>query len=945
MHQPDKTWYDYVNLHANLPGARAAFEPDCEWLLKMENPGRLVETVRADPGDEGIDVLVGNLGQEPIDVYQCKLFLGALEESQKDQIRKSFNRAINSPEFNINSWTLFITLPELSLAETKWWGEWKTKQEQRYHITLTLCDGTELIRRFKQASIYERVFKVESALQLAEMHQALVQDKKLEQVTQLLEKLAAKPSSAEAEALLDVVEQQFIRRYNPRTALRLLTELGKYVEERYGDNAPLLARFAHLLALAHRECGESTAAQAPALRAYRLHQACVPYAARAAQVYAERGELATAQQLAEQLLDQQPLHPVANAVLAYCRRAADGWPALAAVPADVAAEPDFQLPLCELLRELSRPLAEAVLGDALRVFTPPASLTFDNRRYWLLVARLLIQFEVGADIYQNPEVAPVPVAQAPPPLYRAYELLGSYIEQVRGTEKLALNGDLLFLRGLASYYFSGQPTEFDDYEANFLTQPDELRQRYGGKWAWLLAGWSTPAAVLAVLDTLDAGQDANVDYLRFVQLQELGRQAEAQVSLACNLSRAEAIDEVYYLRATIYLGLFCLTVAERLTFVDQCRERGQLTPLLPAKLLAAAALVPDESRWPELRLLLAEVAELLPPVPDPHYVLDLAQLRYAVKDYEAVIATLQLLPPTLSGALRQLADGLHISSLHRLDQHSEDLLQRLAAWRQARPAEYEFCLMELELADLLGDRDRRLAVAAYGHAAFPGDAQLWWQYVLSLHLAGHPEQLRAEIEQIRQLPQPLPRRYLFNVASRAGWTRLARELLYPLAQNPADLLARDHFNKLSVLGQEDPEPEPTEAAVGTTVLFTVDGQPRPPLTLTPEAVRGEHHPFAARLVGRQVGEEFAVPDKMGGPPRQGKIVGLLSAHTALFQEIVRQSERRRATSVCKPSSSTRRALPSWSACSARSSGPGSRPGGHALSSCCASAPGGKPVSG
>ena len=201
--------------------------------------------------------------------------------------------------------------------------------------------------------------------------------------------------------------------------------------------------------------------------------------------------------------------------------------------------------------------------------------------------------------------------------------------------------------------------------------------------------------------------------------------------------------------------------------------------------------------------------------------------------------------------------------------------------------------MEMELADLLGDRNRRLAVATYAHAAFPADAHLYRHYVLSLYLPAETEQLRTEIEQITQHEQPWPQRYLFNianVASKSGWTQLARKLLYPLAQNPANLLARDHFNKLSVLNKDDPDPEPNVAAVGTTVLFTVDGQSRPPLTLTPEAVSGEHHPFAAQLVGLRVDDEFLVPDKMSGKARQGKVVGLLSAYTALFQEIVRQSE-------------------------------------------------------
>ena len=53
-----------------------------EELLRKENPSRNVKGVRLAQGDGGIDVFVGNIGQEKIDVYQCKYFDAGLRSSQ-----------------------------------------------------------------------------------------------------------------------------------------------------------------------------------------------------------------------------------------------------------------------------------------------------------------------------------------------------------------------------------------------------------------------------------------------------------------------------------------------------------------------------------------------------------------------------------------------------------------------------------------------------------------------------------------------------------------------------------------------------------------------------------------------------------------------------------------------------------------------------------------------
>jgi hypothetical protein len=891
----ERDWHDYVKLNTNQEGARAKFEKDCESLLKRLYPLETVMNVRANPGDHGIDVYVGNIGLEPIDVYQCKFFLGPLGKSQKEQIRESFERAATSTEFKVKRWVLCMPLEDFDLAENKWWTAWKRSQELIYQLTIELLNGSELIHRLKQTGLYTTVFQLEDSLRLADLHDSLVTDGTLAELKQLLRQFSAapaiQPATADVEAVLDVFEQQLIRQHNPRTALRLLTQLGEQLERRHSNNASVLARYFYLLSLAHRECGEVAAARPPALRAYAAQSAYPLYTVAAAQAHAEQGDYPTAQNLAQRVLDQHPDQPQAHAVLAFCRRTMVPN-LLAGVTESVAQQPVFRLTLFELLREVTATTARQLFGNDLRDFAPPTHLDYANFRYWAVVAQVLITLEVGTEVFQNSAFTPVAAMAASPRFLRARMLLGTYCQQLRGTEKLVLVGPALFLHGLAGYYLTGLASEFDEYQAIYAQQPRAAQQRYGARWAMLLSRWGSPQQVLVVLDTLDADQDENVDFLRFLQYRALRQLPEAKASLLRTLERAATLEHLYYTRATFYLLLFCPTAAERQAFVASCRERGQLTQQLPTLLLEAAALQPDEVRREEMLQLLGQAAALLPAQSYPAYGLDLAELYYAAREFEAAIATLDQLPSTSSERTSVLAEHLYISSLYELGRNSESLLERLAAWRQQRPAERQFCLWELELADLLGDWNRRLLVAEYGHAAFPTDPQLYWQYLYSLHLLGLIERLRPELEGLVRESSRLHQPDLFNAASiarQAGWSRLARELVYPLAYNPRNLLARDKFAHLCLLTDEESEPRPTEAEPGVTVVFTLDGKKRPPLTLTTEALAGQH-PFAKQLLGLRPDDRFTVSDKLSGKIRHGVVVELLDAHTALFREITQQSE-------------------------------------------------------
>lgn len=112
-----------LQLLYGVAGAREQFEQLCLQLIKTVVPS--AKGVRADPGDGGVDIFVGNWDDpEGIHVFQVKYFPNGVKESQKHQIRSSFQHCVNNPHFITKQWTLCLPV-ELSEEETAWFSRWK----------------------------------------------------------------------------------------------------------------------------------------------------------------------------------------------------------------------------------------------------------------------------------------------------------------------------------------------------------------------------------------------------------------------------------------------------------------------------------------------------------------------------------------------------------------------------------------------------------------------------------------------------------------------------------------------------------------------------------------------------------------------------------------------------------------------------------------------------
>lgn len=128
------------------PGGREVFERLVVQIVGLRHP--TVRRIEANPGDWGIDALVGELDEGVVSVWQSKYFIDGVGEGQKSEIRASLSAAVNAAKqegVNLEAWTLCLPC-SMDGPTTKWWDNWKRRQERAHSISISLWDETALER-------------------------------------------------------------------------------------------------------------------------------------------------------------------------------------------------------------------------------------------------------------------------------------------------------------------------------------------------------------------------------------------------------------------------------------------------------------------------------------------------------------------------------------------------------------------------------------------------------------------------------------------------------------------------------------------------------------------------------------------------------------------------------------------------------------------------------
>jgi hypothetical protein len=119
------------------PGGQKLFED-----LIVDLVGGLHPTARSiepNPGDWGIDVIVGDLsGRSRVHIWQAKFFIDGCGQSQQRQIRDAYTQAVTKAKdkkYKLVSWTLCIPVA-MEPDTARWWDGWVKRQSDGVKIDL-----------------------------------------------------------------------------------------------------------------------------------------------------------------------------------------------------------------------------------------------------------------------------------------------------------------------------------------------------------------------------------------------------------------------------------------------------------------------------------------------------------------------------------------------------------------------------------------------------------------------------------------------------------------------------------------------------------------------------------------------------------------------------------------------------------------------------------------
>lgn len=126
-----------------MQGAREDFENMISLLVRSVRPG--ARMIAANPGDWGIDVLVGDLGGDVV-VWQSKYFFPIVKKDHQQEVRNSFNSVLKNARnegFELLQWVLCVP-SSMDAPTAAWWDKWKRKTERETGVMIQLWDETEL---------------------------------------------------------------------------------------------------------------------------------------------------------------------------------------------------------------------------------------------------------------------------------------------------------------------------------------------------------------------------------------------------------------------------------------------------------------------------------------------------------------------------------------------------------------------------------------------------------------------------------------------------------------------------------------------------------------------------------------------------------------------------------------------------------------------------------
>jgi hypothetical protein len=152
---------------------RNRFEQFCFHLLKEQYPGTELHRVQGEGGDEGVDFFQGDLEIGSV-VWQCKAFPNGIKKSQKDQIKASLKRALNSVHPVL--WVLCLSV-DLDIRAHRWWQ--RLQDSYRSQVKLELVSASELVHQLIFHRTLREAFFPHAIMDVTAVRTALAQTQQM----------------------------------------------------------------------------------------------------------------------------------------------------------------------------------------------------------------------------------------------------------------------------------------------------------------------------------------------------------------------------------------------------------------------------------------------------------------------------------------------------------------------------------------------------------------------------------------------------------------------------------------------------------------------------------------------------------------------------------------------------------------------------------------------
>jgi len=137
-------------------------------LLKARYPGVDIKHIDGTAGDQGLDVISGQLDEDPT-IWQCKSFPNGVKSSQKQQIRDSLNKALAN--FTPKRWVLTLSI-DMDAAALRWF-----QNLGRSHAASTRVDlwqASDIVNQLLYEHTIRESFFPNAILNIAELREIVM---------------------------------------------------------------------------------------------------------------------------------------------------------------------------------------------------------------------------------------------------------------------------------------------------------------------------------------------------------------------------------------------------------------------------------------------------------------------------------------------------------------------------------------------------------------------------------------------------------------------------------------------------------------------------------------------------------------------------------------------------------------------------------------------------